>query len=115
MSQLVNKSLSTLENLQDLGDSPGYYIANSPGYPGDSPRSPLRITLEILQEILHSHSTMENHRCALAICPHKGLPGLVEGGCLLLVIGASGVVQGGVGGPGTSPLGRAWSEDHFDV
>ena len=64
MSQFVNRSRSTLENIQDLGDSPGYYIANSPGYPGDSPGSPWRITLEILQEILHSHSTMENHRCA---------------------------------------------------
>ena len=40
----------------------------------------------------------------------------MDGGCLLLVvIGASGVVQGGVEGPGTSPLGRAWSEDHFYV
>ena len=39
----------------------------------------------------------------------------MDGGRQLLVIGASGVVQGGVGGPGTSPLGRAWSEDHFDV
>ena len=47
------------------------------------------------------------------ICPHKGLPGVVDGGCLLLVIGASGVVQGGVEGPGTSPLGQAWSQDHF--
>ena len=44
-----------------------------------------------------------------------GLPGVVDGGCLLLVIGASGVVQGGGGGPGTSPLGRARSEDYFDV
>ena len=49
------------------------------------------------------------------ICPHKGLPGVVDGGCLLLVIGASGVVQGGVGGPGTAPSGQAWSEDHFYV
>ena len=49
------------------------------------------------------------------IFPHKGLPGVVDGGCLLLVIGASGVVQGGVGGPGTAPSGQAWSEDHFDV
>ena len=39
----------------------------------------------------------------------------MDGGCLLLVIGASGVDQGGVGGPGTAPSGRAWSEDHFDV
>ena len=39
----------------------------------------------------------------------------MDGGCLLLVIGASGVVQGGVGGLGTTPSGRAWSEDHFDV
>ena len=44
-----------------------------------------------------------------------GLPGVVNGGCLLLVIGASGVDQGGVRGPGTAPSGRAWSEDHFDV
>ena len=44
-----------------------------------------------------------------------GLPGVVDGGCLLLVIGGSGVDQGGVGGPGTPPSGRAWSEDHFYV
>ena len=49
------------------------------------------------------------------ICPYRGLHWVVDGGCLLLVIGASGVVQGGVGGPGTAPSGRAWSEDHFDV
>ena len=41
----------------------------------------------------------------------------MDGGCLLLVIGSSGVGvdQGGVGGPGTPPSGRAWSEDHFYV
>ena len=39
----------------------------------------------------------------------------MDGGCLLLVIGSSGVDQGGVGGPGTPPSGRAWSEDHFYV
>ena len=39
----------------------------------------------------------------------------MDGGCLLLVIGASGIVQGGVEGQGTSPLGQAWSEDDFDV
>ena len=49
------------------------------------------------------------------ICQYRGLPGVVDGGCLLLVIGGSGVDQGGVGGPGTAALGRAWSEDHFDV
>ena len=49
------------------------------------------------------------------ICPYRGLPGVVDGGCLLLVIGGSGVDQGGVGGPGTPPSGRAWSEDHFYV
>ena len=39
----------------------------------------------------------------------------MDGGCLILVISASGVVQGGVGGPGTAPSGQARSEDHFDV
>ena len=39
----------------------------------------------------------------------------MDGGCLLPVTGASGVDQGGVGGPGTAPSGRAWSKDHFDV
>ena len=34
---------------------------------------------------------------------YRGLPGVVDGGCLLLVIGASGIDQGGVGGPGTPP------------
>ena len=45
----------------------------------------------------------------------RGLPWVGDGGCLLLVIGGSGVDQGGVGGPGTPPSGRAWSEDHFYV
>ena len=49
------------------------------------------------------------------ICLYRGLPGVVDGGCLLLVIGGSGVDQGGVGGPGTPPSGRAWSEDRFYV
>ena len=49
------------------------------------------------------------------MCPNRGLPWVVDGGCLLLVIGGSGVDQGGVGGPGTPPSGRAWSEDHFYV
>ena len=40
---------------------------------------------------------------------------VVDGGCLLLVIGASSFDQGGVGGPETAPSGQAWSEDHFDV
>ena len=31
----------------------------------------------------------------------------MDGGCLLLVIGSSGVDQGGVGGPGTPPSGQA--------
>ena len=35
------------------------------------------------------------------------LPGVVDGGCLLLVIAGSGVDQGGVGGPGTPPSGWA--------
>ena len=39
----------------------------------------------------------------------------MDGGGLLLVIGGSGVDQGGVGGPGAPPSGRAWSEDHFHV
>ena len=40
----------------------------------------------------------------------------MDGGCLLLlVIGGSGVDQGGVGGLGTPPSGQAWSEDHFYV
>ena len=34
---------------------------------------------------------------------YRGIPGVVDGGCLLLVIGGSGVDQGGVGGPGTPP------------
>ena len=38
------------------------------------------------------------------ICLFRGLPGVVDGGCLLLEIGGSGVNQGGVGGPGTPPL-----------
>ena len=37
------------------------------------------------------------------------------GGCLLLVIGSSGVDQGGVGGPGTPLSGQDWSEDYFYV
>ena len=41
------------------------------------------------------------------ICPYKGLPGVVDGGCLLLVIGGSGIDQGGVAGPGTPALGQA--------
>ena len=45
----------------------------------------------------------------------RGLPGVVDGGCLLPEIGGSGVDQGGVGGPGTPPSGRAWSEDRFYV
>ena len=39
----------------------------------------------------------------------------MDGGCLLLVIGRSGVDQGGGGGPGTPLSGRAWSEDYFYV
>ena len=45
----------------------------------------------------------------------RGLPGVGDGGCLFLVIGGSCVDQGGVGGPGTPPSGRAWSEDHFYI
>ena len=45
----------------------------------------------------------------------RGLPGVVDGGCLLLVIGVSGVNQGGLGGPGTLPIGQAWSGDHFFI
>ena len=45
----------------------------------------------------------------------RGLPGVVDGGCLLLVIGSSGVDQGGVKGPGIPPSDRAWSEDNFYV
>ena len=37
------------------------------------------------------------------------------GGCLLLLIGASGVDQGGAVGLRTPPLGRAWFEDHVYV
>ena len=50
-----------------------------------------------------------------AICLFRGLPGVVDGGWLPLVIGSSGIDQGGVGGPGTSPSGWAWFEDHFYV
>ena len=39
----------------------------------------------------------------------------MDGGCLLLVISGSGVDQVGVGGPGTPPSSRAWSEDHFYI
>ena len=39
----------------------------------------------------------------------------MDGGCLLLVIGGSSLDQGGVGGPGTPPSCRAWSEDNFYV
>ena len=49
------------------------------------------------------------------ICLKRGLPGVVDGDCLLLVIGGSGVDQDGVAGLGTPPSGRAWSEDHFYV
>ena len=49
------------------------------------------------------------------MCPLLGLFGVGDGGCLLLVIGGSGVDQGGVGCPETPPSGRAWSEDHFYV
>ena len=45
----------------------------------------------------------------------RGLPGVGDGGCLLLVIGGSGVDQGGVGGPGSPPSGLAWCEEHFYV
>ena len=51
----------------------------------------------------------------IEICPLLWLPGVGDGGCLLLVIGSSGFDQGGVGGLGTSPSDRAWSEDHFYV
>ena len=37
----------------------------------------------------------------------------MDGDCLLLVIDGSGVEQGGVGGLGTPPSGRAWSKYHF--
>ena len=50
-----------------------------------------------------------------AICLFRGLPGVVDGGWLPLVIGGSGVDQGGAGGPGTPPSGRALSEHHFYV
>ena len=40
---------------------------------------------------------------------------VVDGGCPLLVIGGSGVDQGGVGGPGSPPSGLAWYEEHFYV
>ena len=46
---------------------------------------------------------------------YRGLPGVVDGVCLLLVIGGSGIDQGDVGGPGTPTSGQAWSEDHFYV
>ena len=49
------------------------------------------------------------------ISPYRGVPGAVDGGCLLLVIDSSDIDQGGVGGLGTPPSGRAWSEDHFYV
>ena len=40
----------------------------------------------------------------------------MDAGCLLLMIGGSGVDQGGVGGLGKPPLaGQAWSDDHFYV
>ena len=39
----------------------------------------------------------------------------MDGGCLLFVIGGSGIDQGGVVGLGTPPSGWAWSEDHFYV
>ena len=48
-------------------------------------------------------------------CPYLWLPGVSDGGSLLPVIGGSGVDQGRVGGPGTPPSDRAWSEDHFYV
>ena len=49
------------------------------------------------------------------MCRYRGLPGVLDGGCLHLVIGGSGIDQGEVGGPGTPPSGRAWSEDHVYV
>ena len=45
----------------------------------------------------------------------RGLPGVGDGGCLLLVIGRYSVDQDVVGGPGTPPSDWAWSEDHFYV
>ena len=42
-------------------------------------------------------------------CQNRGLPGVVDGVCLLLVIGGSRVDQGGVGGLGTSSSSRVWS------
>ena len=35
------------------------------------------------------------------MCPYRGLPGVLDGGCLLLGIGGSGVDQVGVGDLGT--------------
>ena len=37
------------------------------------------------------------------ICPYRWLPGVGDGGCLLLVIAGFGVDQGGDGSPGTPP------------
>ena len=49
------------------------------------------------------------------ICLYRGFPGVLDGGCPLLLICVSGVDQGGVGGPGSPPSGQAWSEDYFYV
>ena len=49
------------------------------------------------------------------ICLYRWLSGVVDGGCLLLVIGGFGVDQGGVRGTGTPPSDWAWSEVHFYV
>ena len=40
------------------------------------------------------------------ICLYRWLPGVGDGECLLLVIGGSGLDQGGVEGPGTPTSGR---------
>ena len=65
----------------------------------------IRVNLEVLE---HHHQVglgLGSFLCM--ICLDRGLPGVVDGGCLLLVIGGSCVDQGGAGGPGTPPSGRA--------
>ena len=65
----------------------------------------IRVEFEVWE---HHHQVWLGLRIILCIiCPHRGLLWVVDGSCLLLVIGGSGVDQGEVGGPGTTQSGQA--------
>ena len=55
-----------------------------------------RVEFEVWE---HHHQVRHGLRIILCIiCPHRGLLGVVDGSCLLLEIGGSGVDQGEAGG-----------------